>query len=104
MSLFTKMFGTYSQRQLKKLNVIADAVDALAPKYSAMTQAELQSVTAQLKDRLAAGETTDDILPDAFAAVREAADRVLGKRPFRVQILGGIVLHQGRIKQKYKRT
>ena len=97
MSLFTKMFGTYSQRQLKKLNVIADAVDALAPKYSAMTQAELQGVTAQLKDRLAAGETTDDILPDAFAAVREAADRVLGKRPFRVQILGGIVLHQGRI-------
>ena len=97
MSLITKMFGTYSQRQLKKLNVIADAVDALAPKYSAMTQAELQGVTAQLKDRLAAGETTDDILPDAFAAVREAADRVLGKRPFRVQILGGIVLHQGRI-------
>ena len=97
MSLFKKMFGTYSQRQLKKLNVIADAVDALAPKYSAMTQAELQGVTAQLKDRLAAGETTDDILPDAFAAVREAADRVLGKRPFRVQILGGIVLHQGRI-------
>ena len=97
MSLFTKMFGTYSQRQLKKLNVIADAVDALAEKYKAMSVAELQAVTPALKDRLAAGETLDDILPDAFAAVREAADRVLGKRPFRVQILGGIVLHQGRI-------
>ncbi|MBQ9783925.1 MAG: preprotein translocase subunit SecA [Clostridia bacterium] len=97
MSLITKMFGTYSQRQLKKLNVIADKVDALAEKYSAMSTPELQAVTPQLKERLAAGETLDDILPDAFAAVREAADRVLGKRPFRVQILGGIVLHQGRI-------
>ena len=97
MSLTTKIFGTYSQRQLKKLNVIANAVDALADRYAAMSQSELQAVTPALKARLAAGETLDDILPDAFAAVREAADRVLGKRPFRVQILGGIVLHQGRI-------
>ena len=97
MSLITKVFGTYSQRQIKKLNVIADRVDALAEKYAAMSQAELQGVTAELKGRLADGETLDDILPDAFAAVREADWRVLGKRPFRVQVLGGIVLHQGRI-------
>ena len=97
MSLMKKIFGTYSQRQIKKLNVIADRVDALEDTYRAMSQAELQAVTPALKARLAAGETLDDILPEAFAAVREAADRVLGKRPFRVQILGGIVLHQGRI-------
>ncbi|MBE6552846.1 MAG: preprotein translocase subunit SecA [Ruminococcaceae bacterium] len=97
MSLITKMFGTYSQRQLKKLTVIADRIDALAEKYAAMTNEELQGVTPALRARLAAGETTDDILTDAFAAIREADTRVLGKRPFRVQILGGIVLHQGRI-------
>jgi len=97
MSLFTKMFGTYSQRQLKKLKVIADRVDALADTYKNMTNAELQAVTPALKSRLACGESLDDILPDAFAAIREADDRVLGKRPFRVQVLGGIVLHQGRI-------
>ncbi len=97
MSLFTKMFGTYSQRQIKKLKPIADEIDALGEKYKAMSDAELREVTPALKKRLADGETLDDILPDAFAAVREAADRVLGKRPFRVQILGGIVLHQGRI-------
>ena len=97
MALFQKLFGTYSQRQIKKLNIIADEVDALAEKYAAMSQTELQATTPALKARLAAGETLDDILPDAFAAVREAADRVLGKRPFRVQVLGGIVLHQGRI-------
>ncbi len=97
MSLYTKLFGTYSQRQIKKLNVIADEVDALAEKYAAMSNEELQAVTPALKQRLADGEELDDILPDAFAAVREAAARVLDKRPFRVQILGGIVLHQGRI-------
>ena len=97
MSLFTKMFGTYSQRQLKKLKIIADQVDALEDTYRNMSNAELQAMTPKLKARLEAGETTDDILPDAFAAIREADDRVLGKRPFRVQVLGGIVLHQGRI-------
>ena len=97
MSLITKIFGTYSQRQLKKLRVIADRVDALADKYAAMTAEELRATTPALRARLDAGETLDDILPDAFAAIREADDRVLGKRPFRVQILGGIVLHQGRI-------
>ncbi len=97
MSLITKIFGTYSQRQLKKVNEIADQVDALADKYKAMSNAELQAVTPALRARLDAGETLDDILPDAFAAVREADERVLGKRPFRVQVVGGIVLHEGRI-------
>ena len=97
MSLLTKIIGTYSQRQLKKLKVIADRVDALADTYRAMTNEELQAVTPALRARLEQGETLDQILPDAFAAIREADDRVLGKRPFRVQVLGGIVLHQGRI-------
>ena len=97
MGLFTKVFGTYSDRQLKKIDKIVCEVEALADKYGEMTDAELSSTTTALKERLANGETLDDILPDAFAAVREAADRVLGKRPFRVQIIGGIILHQGRI-------
>ncbi len=97
MSVITKIFGTYSQRQLKKLKAIADRIDELADTYRAMSNTELQGMTAKFKERLASGETLDDILPDAFAAIREADDRVLGKRPFRVQVLGGIVLHQGRI-------
>ncbi|MBR5880598.1 MAG: DEAD/DEAH box helicase, partial [Clostridia bacterium] len=97
MSLMTKIFGTYSERQLKHIRKTADIIEGLAPKYAAMTDDELRGVTAVLKGRLAAGETLDDILPDAFAAIREADDRVLGKRPFYVQLLGGIVLHQGRI-------
>lgn len=97
MSLLTKIIGTYSQRQLKKVNVIADRVDALSQTYQEMSNADLQAMTPKLKARLSAGETLDDILPDAFAAVREADARVLGKRPFRVQVVGGIVLHEGRI-------
>ena len=97
MSLITKIFGTYSERQLKQIRKIADYIESLAPKYAAMTDEELRGMTDILKSRLAAGETLDDILPDAFAAIREADDRVLGKRPFYVQLLGGIVLHQGRI-------
>ena len=97
MSIFTKIFGTYSQRQLKKLSEVADYIDSLSEQYAAMSNEELQAVTPALKARLAAGETLNEILPDAFAAIREAADRVLGKRPFYVQLLGGIVLHQGRI-------
>ena len=97
MGLFTKLFGTYSERELKKIDKIVCQVEALADKYGSMTDTELSGMTAVFKDRLAKGETLDDILPDAFAAVREAADRVLGKRPFRVQIIGGIILHQGRI-------
>ena len=97
MGLFNAIFGTYSERQIKKIKKTADAVDALSEKYKKMSNAELRATTDALKARLAAGETLDDILPDAFAVVREADDRVLGKRPFYVQILGGIILHQGRI-------
>ena len=97
MGLFDKLFGTYSERELKKIDKTVSEIEALAEKYSAMSDAELSGMTAVFKARLAKGETLDDILPDAFAAVREAADRVLGKRPFRVQIIGGIILHQGRI-------
>ena len=97
MGLFRKIFGSYSDRQIKKLKKVADAIEALAPKYAAMTNEELAHVTVELKERLKNGETLDDILCDAFAAVREADERVLGKRPFYVQLLGGIILHQGRI-------
>jgi len=97
MSLSDKIFGTYSERQIKKINKIVNKIEELAPKYSAMSNSELSGVTAVLKNRLSLGETLDDILPDAFAAIREADDRVLGKRPFRVQLIGGVILHQGRI-------
>ncbi len=97
MGLFRKIFGSYSDRQIKKLRKIADVIDTLAPKYKAMTNEELAHVTVELKEKLAGGATLDDILCDAFAAVREADDRVLGKRPFYVQLIGGIILHQGRI-------
>ena len=97
MRLFDKLFGTYSEREIKKIDKTVSQVEALAPKYAKMTDDELSSMTQVFKGRLASGETLDDILPDAFAAIREAADRVLGKRPFRVQIIGGIILHQGRI-------
>ncbi len=97
MKLIDKIFGTYSDRQVKKLLPLVDSIEALAPKYKEMSDDELRSMTDKLKARLSEGETLDDILPDAFATVREAADRVLGKRPFRVQLLGGIILHQGRI-------
>ena len=97
MGLFDKIFGTYSERELKKIEKIVDEVESLADKYGKLSDEELSGMTLIFKDRLAKGETLDDILPDAFAAVREAADRVLGKRPFRVQIIGGIILHQGRI-------
>ena len=97
MGLFTKIFGTYSDHELKKIYPIADQIEALEEEYKALTDAQLQAKTAEFKERLRGGETTDDILPEAFAAVREAADRVLGMRPYRVQLIGGIVLHQGRI-------
>ena len=97
MGLITKIFGTYSDRQIKKIEKIAARIEAEAERYAAMSDEELKAVTPALKERLAAGETLDDILVDAFAAVREADWRVLGKRPFHVQLLGGIILHQGRI-------
>ena len=97
MVLFTKVFGTYSQRELKSIYPIVDKITALEDEYKQLTDAELQAKTPEFKERLANGETLDDILPEAFAAVREAADRVLGMRPYPVQLVGGIVLHQGRI-------
>ena len=97
MGLIQKIFGTYSERELKSIYPIADKIEALEEEYRALTDEQLQAKTPEFKQRLQQGETLDDILPEAFAAVREAADRVLGLRPYRVQLIGGIVLHQGRI-------
>ena len=97
MGLMKTLFGDYSSRELKSIYPIVDKIEAMADEYKAMTDAQLQSKTAEFKERLQNGETLDDILPEAFATVREAADRVLGMRPYRVQLVGGIVLHQGRI-------
>ena len=97
MGLFKSIFGDYSSRELKSIYPIVDKIEALSDEYKALTDAELQAKTPEFKERLANGETLDDILPEAFATVREAADRVLGMRPYRVQLVGGIVLHQGRI-------
>ena len=97
MGLIQKIFGTYSQRELKSIYPIADKIEALENEYRQLTDEQLQAKTPEFKQRLQQGETLDDILPEAFAAVREAADRVLGLRPYRVQLIGGIVLHQGRI-------
>ncbi len=97
MGLITKLFGTYSDRELKQIYPIVDKVEALEPQYQKLTDAQLTAKTAEFKQRLAQGETLDDILPEAFATVREASVRVLGMRPYRVQLVGGVVLHQGRI-------
>ena len=97
MGLFDKIFGTRSQREVKKLQPIVNKVLALENEYGALSEEALKGKTAEFKERLAKGETLDDILPEAFAAVREAAWRVLGMKPYPVQIIGGIVLHQGRI-------
>jgi preprotein translocase subunit SecA len=97
MSLREKLFGTHSQRELKRIMPIVAQVEALDAEYRALSDEELKAKTPWLKSRLAAGETLDDILPDAFAAVREASGRVLGMRHFQVQLVGGVVLHQGRI-------
>ena len=97
MGLITKLFGTRSQRELKKIQPIVDKILALEEEYKKLSEEALRAKTAQFKERLSQGETLDDILPEAFATVREAADRVLGMRPYPVQLIGGIVLHQGRI-------
>ena len=97
MGLMTKLFGTYSERELKSIYPIVDKIEAMADEYRALTDEELRAKTPEFKARLANGETLDDILPEAFATVREAAGRVLGLYPYRVQLIGGIVLHQGRI-------
>ena len=97
MGLMKAIFGDYSSRELKSIYPIVDKIEAMADEYKAMTDSQLQAKTTEFKERLQNGETLDDILPEAFATVREAADRVLGLRPYRVQLVGGVVLHQGRI-------
>ncbi|MBQ7714040.1 MAG: preprotein translocase subunit SecA, partial [Oscillospiraceae bacterium] len=97
MGLISKIFGTYSERELKSIYPIVDRIEAMADEYAALSDAELQAKTPEFKERLANGETLDDILPEAFATVREAAKRVIGLYPYRVQLIGGVVLHQGRI-------
>ena len=97
MGIISAIFGTHSDRELKKVRPIADKIEALADKYRTMSDGELAEQTVLFKERLKNGETLDDILPEAFATVREAADRVLGKRHYYVQLIGGIIMHQGRI-------
>ena len=99
MNVLAKFFGNYSKRELKRIQPLCDAVLALEEKYKAMSDAELKAQTPALKERLANGETLDDILPDAFAVCREGSARILEMRHFPVQIIGGIVLHQGRISE-----
>ena len=97
MGLLTKMFGTHSQREIKKIRPLVDKIVALEGAYDALSEDALKAKTTEFKERLSKGETLDDILVEAFAAVREAAWRVLGMKPYPVQLIGGIVLHQGRI-------
>ena len=97
MSIVTKLFGTRSSREVKKIMPLVEKIEGLEEEYRKLTDQQLKDKTAEFKQRLAAGETMDDILPEAFATVREAGDRVLGMRHFPVQLIGGIVLHQGRI-------
>ncbi len=97
MGLMTKLFGTRSQRELKKIQPTVDKILALEEEYKALSEEALKAKTPAFKARLSQGETLDDILPEAFAAIREASDRVLGMRPYSVQLIGGIILHQGRI-------
>lgn len=97
MSLLQKIFGTHSENELKRIYPIADAIEALEPEMKELSDSELKEKTREFKERLKEGETLDDILPEAYAVVREAADRSLGMRHYRVQLIGGIILHQGRI-------
>ena len=97
MNLFEKVFGTHSERELKLIYPIVDKIVAMRPEMMALTDEQLRDRTRIFKERLANGETLDDILPEAFATVREAARRVLNMEHYPVQLVGGIVLHQGRI-------
>ena len=97
MGIMSKLFGTHSDHELKRIYPIVNKIEALEPQMQALTDEELRAKTTEFKERYKAGEDLDDLLPEAFAAVREAAWRVLGMKPFRVQLIGGIVLHQGRI-------
>ena len=97
MGLFDKLMGSHSDREVKRVMPIVKKIEALAPDMEKLSDEELRAQTDKFKERLAAGETLDDILPEAFATVREAAGRTLGYKHYRVQLIGGIILHQGRI-------
>ena len=97
MSMFQKVFGTHSEREVKRLKPLVDKIEALRPTMQALSDEDLRNKTTEFKERLSNGETLDDLLPEAFAVVREADKRVLGMEPYRVQLIGGIILHQGRI-------
>ena len=97
MSIIEKIFGTHSQRELKRIYPIVDKIEALRPEMQALSDEQLRGKTAEFKERLAKGETLDDLLPEAYAVVREAGKRALGMEHFRVQLIGGVILHQGRI-------
>ncbi|MEE3480697.1 MAG: preprotein translocase subunit SecA [Lachnospiraceae bacterium] len=97
MGLMTKLFGTHSEHELKRITPIVDKIESLRPDMQKLSDEELRAKTPEFKERLAKGETLDDLLPEAFATVREAAKRAIGMEPFRVQLIGGIILHQGRI-------
>ena len=99
MGLFTKIFGTYSERELKLINPIVDKIEALQPQMQALTDEQLRAKTDEFRQRFKDGETLDDLLPEAYAVVREAGKRVLGMEHFRVQLIGGVILHQGRISE-----
>ena len=99
MGLMQKIFGTHSENELKRIYPIVDEVEALEPVMQKLSDSELKDKTREFKNRLAEGETLDDVLPEAYAVVRETSKRVLGLRHFRVQIIGGIILHQGRISE-----
>ena len=97
MKIAEKLFGTHSDRELKIVNPIVDKIEAMRDSMMALSDEELRDKTKEYKKRLEEGETLDDLLPEAFATVREAARRVLGMEHYRVQLMGGVVLHQGRI-------
>ena len=97
MGLISKVFGTHSEKEIKKITSIVDHIESLSDRFEAMSEDELKNMTIQFKERLQKGETLDDILPEAFATVREAAKRILEEKHYRVQLIGGIILHQGRI-------
>ena len=99
MKAVEKIFGTHSERELKRIYPIVDKIEALRPTMQALSDEELRGKTKEYKKRLEDGETLDDLLPEAFATVREAAKRVLGMEHYRVQLIGGIILHQGRISE-----
>ena len=97
MGLFEKVFGTHSEREIKRVIPIVDRIEALEPDYEKLSDEALRAKTTEFKNRIKNGETLDDILVEAYATVREAAKRTIRQRPFKVQLMGGVILHQGRI-------